>query len=184
VDEIFLPMLTDIISLELGKNPSFYIDSDIDTGSAWPYAIADALSKSKVIIPLWSVTYLDSIWCKCEISHMLSREAKTGFKTMDKNIGLVFPTIINDGETLPISLSIAQKAEIQYYYVPFMDPNSKSAEELYKMLRPYGVSIAKSIKNAPDWENDWRIEANNEFYNLFNQSITPQQTQPPKFINQ
>ena len=165
VNDIFLPILDDIISLELGYDPTHYIDTQIEAGSAWPLSIAEALSKSKIMIPLWSITYLESIWCKCEISHMLTREAKTGFKTVEKNIGLVFPTVINDGETLPISLSISQKVEIQNYYVPFMDVNSKSAEELYRTLKPYGMAISKSIKNAPNWENDWKIDTMNEFYN-------------------
>jgi hypothetical protein len=183
VNDIFLPMLNDIISLELGYEPTHYIDSLIEAGSSWPLSLAEAISTSKVIIPLWSVTYLDSVWCKSEISHMLAREVKTGFKTIDNNIGLVFPIIINDGENLPINISISQKIEIKEYYVPFMDLNSKSAEELYKILRPYGISIAKSIKKVPKWQSDWKIETMNEFYELFNDLMTPRQSQLPKFIN-
>ncbi|HMG15999.1 MAG TPA: TIR domain-containing protein [Saprospiraceae bacterium] len=181
VTDIFIPLLNDIIFLELGKEPLFYLDTQLEVGVAWPLSLGKALSKSKVIIPLWSVTYMESNWCKCEISHMLEREVKTGFKTFENNKGLVFPTIINDGENLPISISFSQKADVKNFYVPVMNMESKSAEDFYRVLQPYGISIAKSIKNAPTWKEDWGIESMNEFFKLFNQLNPAPKDQPIKF---
>jgi hypothetical protein len=184
INDIFIPVLNSIISLEIGRDPTYYIDSQVDSGTAWPLAIGKALGNSKTLIPLWSVTYLESEWCKCEISHMLEREVKTGFKTMQNIDGLVFPTIIHDGQSIPVSIAIAQKVDIRDYYVPFMDINSKSVTDLYNSLKPHGVSIARSIQNAPAWQQDWGTSAMNQFYQLFNQLNAPQQDQLPKFIQQ
>jgi hypothetical protein len=181
LENVFFPILNDIVALEIGQDPKIYIDSQIEVGSEWPNSLGEALSKSKVIIPLWSITYMESEWCKCEISHMLEREIKTGLKSQNNNSGLIFPTIIHDGETLPVQLSIIQKIEIQEYYVPFMDKNSSSAEELYRKLVPFGKSVAKSIKNAPQFQSQWSIESRNDFYKLFDKLNSPIQIKPPKF---
>ena len=113
IEKIFIPPLRSHVFYELGFHPRFFIDEQLEVGTTWPLSLGHALGTSKTIIPLWSKTFLNSVWCTCEISHMLEREAKTGFRTPQNPDGLVFPTIIHDGETLPINLSSIQKVEIQ-----------------------------------------------------------------------
>src|SRR5206468_1272389 len=97
IEKHFIPLLSTHVFLELGRHPDFYIDVQLESGTTWPLSLGTALGTSRIIIPLWSKTYLNSIWCSSEISHMLEREIKTGSRTVQKPGGLVFPTVIHDG---------------------------------------------------------------------------------------
>jgi hypothetical protein len=112
---------------------------------------------------------------------MLEREIKTGYRTIVKPEGLVFPTIIHDGETMPINLSSIQKVEIQDCFNIKMSPDSPKAELLSEKLRPLAKSIAGAIENAPDCQTDWKIDAANAFHLQFYNSMQAQQMQTPKF---
>jgi len=181
IEKLFIPILDSHVFLELGRHPTFYIDIQLESGTTWPIALGNALGTCRTIIPLWSKTYLNSIWCTCEISHMLERERKTGFRTLEKPGGLVFPTIIHDGETMPINLSSIQKVEIQDCFNVKMSPDSPKAEILSDKLQPLGKAIAGALGVAPAWQADWKIESANAFYKQFHISIEAQQTQAPKF---
>jgi len=181
IDKHFQPTLSTHVFLELGRHPNFYIDTQLESGVSWPLALGTALGNCKTIISLWSKTYLNSVWCTCEISHMLERETKAGLRTIEKPSGLVFPVIIHDGETLPINLSSIEKAEIQDYFNVNMSPDSPKAEVLSDKLKPIGKTIAHAIENAPDWQPDWRITAANAFFNEFYKQAQAQQTETPKF---
>ncbi|WP_315822717.1 hypothetical protein [Paraflavitalea speifideaquila] len=65
-----------------------------------------------------------------------------------------------------------------------MSPDSQKAEELSEKLRPLGKAIAGAIETAPDWQEDWKIEAANAFYREFFKGAQAQQTQTPKFAQQ
>jgi len=184
IEKHFIPLLSSHVFLELGRHPDFYIDVQLESGTTWPLSLGSALGTSRTIIPLWSKTYLNSKWCSCEISHMLEREIKTGFRTLQKPEGLVFPTIIHDGETMPIQLSSIQKVEIQECFNLKMSPDSPKAELLSEKLKPLARAIAGAIENAPDWQTDWKIDAANAFYLQFFNSAPAQQTQTPKFTQQ
>jgi hypothetical protein len=127
--------------------------------------------------------YLNSIWCSCEIGHMLERESKNGYRTFDKPGGLVFPTIIHDGETMPVHLSTIQKLEIQDCFNVRMSSNSPKAEILDDKLKPLGKDIAAAISTAPTWREDWQIESVNSFVETYHISVESSQNQLPKFTN-
>jgi len=184
IEKLFVPVLDSHIFYELGSHPKFYIDEYLEAGTTWPLSLGTALGTSKTIISLWSKTYLNSHWCSCEISHMLEREIKTGFRTLQRPGGLVFPTIIHDGETMPVSLSSIQKVEIQDCFNVKMSPDSPKAELLSDKLKPLGRALAEAIGNAPDWQEDWKIDSANAFYQQFYNNAQSQQIQTPKFTQQ
>lgn len=182
IEKHFVPLLDSHVFYELGRHPVFYIDLQLESGTTWPIALGNALGTCKTIIPLWSKTYLNSVWCACEISHMLEREIKTGFRTLQQPEGLVFPTIIHDGETMPINLSSIQKVEIQDCFNVKMSPDSPKAELLSDKLKPLGKAIASVLDKAPDCQADWKIDTANTFFKQFYINTQAQQTQTPKFI--
>jgi hypothetical protein len=184
IEKHFIPLLSSQVFLELGRHPLFYVDVQLETGTTWPLSLGTALGTSRTIIPLWSKTYLNSMWCSCEISHMLEREIKAGFRTLQKPEGLVFPTIIHDGETMPIQLSSIQKIEIQDCFNLKMSADSPKAELLSEKLKPLARAIAVAIENAPDCQTDWKIDAANAFYQIFYDNVRAVQSQPPKFTQQ
>lgn len=181
IDRHFIPLIQHHVFNELGRAPVIYIDSQLEAGSTWPLELGNALGTSRTIIPLWSKTYLNSVWCTCEISHMLERETKAGLRTTEKPYGLIFPVIIHDGETMPINLSSIQKAEIQECFNVKMSADSPRAEILSDKLSTLGRVIAESICHAPVCQADWGIESANAFYRQFYKDVAAQQVQTPKF---
>lgn len=182
IEKHFIPTLNVHIFNELGWNPKFFIDSQLEAGVTWPLALGNALGTSKIIIPLWTKTYLNSVWCTAEISRMMKREVDTGCRTPDRPGGLVFPTIIHDGESLPINLSIIQKYEIQDCYNVNMTVDSAKAELLSDRLEPLGKAIADTLSNLPEYQSTWKTDTAQAFYDQFFVNVNPEQTSAPKFI--
>jgi hypothetical protein len=183
IEEHFVPLIELHVRMELGRVPIIYIDSQLENGTTWPISLGKALGSSRTIIPLWTKTFLHSVWCTHEIGHMLERETKTGFRTYEKPSGLIFPTIIHDGETLPVNLLTIQKIEIQDCFNVRMSKNSPKAEILDDKLKPLGKDIADAILLAPDWIEDWEKTAVNNFVTQYHISIESQQNSTPKFTN-
>lgn len=183
IETHFVPLLEHHINLELGRMPEIFIDSQLENGTTWPIALGSALGASRTIIPLWTKTFLNSEWCTCEIGHMLEREKKFGYRTIQKPGGLVFPTVIHDGETMPVNLTTIQRIEIQECFNVRMSIDSPKAEVLDDRLRSLGKDIADAIKDAPVWQQDWQIAAVNSFVQQFYIKKHSLQIQPPKFSN-
>ncbi|MGX1929715.1 TIR domain-containing protein [Flagellimonas sp. 2504JD4-2] len=182
IENHFIPLLEIHIFNELGEHPSFFLDTQLEAGVNWPIELGNKLSKSKTIIPLWTRTYLNSQWCSCEIGHMLERESQCGYRTIEKPNGLVFPTIIHDGETMPVQLSTIQKVEIQDCFNVRMAKDSPKAEKLEDRLKPLAISISKAIANVPEWKPDWNIEAVNDFVQQYHLATRAVQETLPKHL--
>lgn len=183
IEKHFVPILKLHIKNEIDIDPIIYIDDQLEIGTTWPVALGKALGASKTIIPLWTKTFLNSLWCTCEIGHMIERETKTGLRTYEKPNGIIFPTIIHDGETLPVNLSTIQKIEIQDCYNVRMSIDSPKAEILVDKLKPLGKDIAQAIEQVPSWQEDWQINAVNSFVKQYLKSQELAQTEIPKFTN-
>jgi hypothetical protein len=179
----FIPLLKHRLKLELGNEPTIYTDQQLEVGTTWPVALGNEISSSKILIALWTKTYLNSEWCTCEISHMLERETILGYRDAQNLNGLVIPIVVHDGETLPRALAIGQTLEIQDCFNPRMSVDSAKAEKLADSLSAAAVGIANLIKNAPAWQQQWNIVAKNNFYQLYYKNSDPNQINPPKFTS-
>lgn len=164
IEEHFKPILMSHIYHEIGYYPTIFIDDkDLETGGTWPIDLGNALGASKTLIPLWSKTFLNSIWCTTEIGHMIEREIAYGFRTQAMPNGLIFPTIIHDGETLPVHLSTIQNIGIQECFNVRMAKDSPLGERLAELLVPLAKAVVKGITNAPAFEQQWQTKAVDEF---------------------
>lgn len=184
IEKIFIPILESHIFYDLGRLPVFYIDAQLESGTTWPVSLGTALGSSRTMITLWSKNYLNSVWCTCEITHMLQRELQAGYRTAQNPGGLLFPIIIHDGETMPINLTLIQKLEIKQYFNVKMSPDSPNAEILADKLKPLAEVIAAAIDNAPECQNDWKIDSINSFYERFYNNSQASQNKTPKFTDQ
>lgn len=182
IENYFVPLLENHLSQELGRNPIIFTDSQIETGDSWPNVLGQTISTSKVIILLWSKKYLESLWCSCEIGHMLEREKKNGYRTIERPDGLIFPTVIHDGETMPIQISTIQKVEMQEFFKLTLNKDGQKYTEFEDKVKTLAGKIAKAIDDAPQWQNDWQIEAVNSFVKQFHKEESTQ-NQPPRFSN-
>lgn len=182
IENYFVPLLKNHLSQELGRSPKIFTDSQIETGDSWPIVLGETISTSKVIILLWSKKYLESLWCSCEIGHMLEREKKNGYRTIERPNGLIFPTVIHDGETMPVQISTIQKVEMQEFFKLTLNKDGQKYTDFEDKVKSLAEKIAGAIDDAPKWQNDWQIEAVNGFVKQFHKEESIQD-QPPRFSN-
>lgn len=184
IEENFVPLIELYVSLEIGRKPDIFIDSQLEIGTTWPIALGNALADSRTIIPLWSKMFFDSLWCSTEVGAMLERESKAGFRSVNNPGGLIFPTIIHDGETMPIELSTIQYLEIRECFSVRMAKDSPKAELLEEKIKTFSPSLANAIDKAPQWQNDWGLNTVNNFVALHHKKIESVQNVVPKYTNQ
>ena len=183
IDNYFVPLIENHLSQELGRKPMIFIDSQIETGDSWPIILGNALSASRIIILLWTRKYLESLWCSCEIGHMLEREKKLGYRTNINPTGLIFPTVINDGETMPVQLSTIQKIEMQEYFKLTLNKDGQKHTEFEDRVKQLVGKIAVALDYVPNWQQDWQIAAVNSFTQQLHLTEISTQSLPPQFIN-
>jgi TIR domain len=183
LNDHFVPLLEHRMQLILPYKPRVYTDQRLETGTTWPLELGEGIGKSKILIALWTKTYLNSEWCAIEMSHMLEREAVHGLKQPQNKNGLVVPVIVHDGETLPAPLNIAQRLELIDCFNSRMSWDSWRAEKLSELLGNASKGIAMLIDNVPAYVEQWNIEAKNRFYQLYYQRLPPHQDNLPKFSN-
>lgn len=167
IDNHFLPILKHKVRLELGRDPEIYIDDKLEAGVLWPKKLGEEISLSRILIPLWSGDYLNSVWCVREMSHMLEREVQTGCREGQNTTQLIFPVIVHDGDSLPQELQMIQYIDVKEYFNSRMNTYSESAEKLADEIRKAAAGIASLIKSAPQWQNNWQIDAENQFFNQY-----------------
>lgn len=184
IETYFVPLLINHLSQELGRNPEIFVDSQIEVGDSWPNILGEAIASSKVIIPLWTKKYLESLWCSCEIGHMLEREKKFGYRSSINPTGLIFTTVINDGETMPVQISTIQKIEMQEFFKLTLNKDGQKHSEFEDKVKLLVEKIAKSIDCVPAWQEDWKIEAINNFVSQLHLRVESIQLQIPKFSSQ
>jgi hypothetical protein len=184
ISEHFEPLLKLRVGLELGREPSVYVDDQIESGTSWPVALGLALGHSRTLIPLWSGNFLSSVWCTEELSHMLVREKEEELRTAARPHGVVIPAFIHDGNKFPSGLGHIEYFEIQKCFNVRMARNSLRAEELEAALAVQAPAIAACIDNAPAWRESWPSTAAETFFERFHQQLQAVQTTVPRFTGQ
>ena len=178
VEEKFLPLFRHWLGEELGSDIQIFFDKEMETGVAWPQKLAHALARSHVLVPLWSRQYFNSPWCKAELSHMLEREKKYGFGTVEHPEGLIIPALIHDGEDLPRYVSDRIPARLQNYTNVRMAKDSPTEEELSRAIYKWVPDVAKAIQCAPSYDPSWDQLAVHTFLAQLN-APRPRQEVPP-----
>ena len=182
IKDHFEPLLKQRVRPALPKGPDIFIDvNEMEAGQPWPQQLADAISASRIIMPLWSEDYLNSLWCTCEISHMLERQKELA-RHGNPEPSLIFPVIIHDGITMPVDIKILQTVDVQDYFNSRMNKYSEKAEKLSDTLKKVSASIAKLILQAPAFQNDWNIGARTSFRDQFYKNEEAHQASLPKYV--
>lgn len=183
IENYFVPLIANHLSLDLGRAPTIFIDSQIEAGDDWPIILGNALASSKIIILLWTRRYLESLWCSCEIGHMLERERRLGYRANNNPNGLIFPAVIHDGDTMPIQISTIQKVDVQDFYKITLNKDGQKYTEFEDKMKVLAGRIACALEDAPLWQEDWKIDAVNSFTQQLHVKEANGQSQPPKFSN-
>ena len=117
----FYPLLEQWLpnGLPIEHETRIFVDWDeIETGSAWPAKLSQALKRSRCILPIWSPDYFRSAWCMAEWKTMMVREQLLGLRTEQRPEGLVFPVVFFDGEHFPEEARQVQYRDLRKWNSP------------------------------------------------------------------
>jgi hypothetical protein len=104
VRDWFRPLLEYRVGTELGRKVEVFVDQDLEDGSDWPLALAQKLAESRVLLPLFSRLYVNSKWCRAELSHMFARERACGLRSPANATGLIVPATIHGAKQVAAQL--------------------------------------------------------------------------------
>jgi len=143
------------VSQELSREVQMFVDeADIAVGQKWPDRLQDALRKSRCMICVWSPMYFQSDWCYSEWRSFREREKLLALQAHD----LIAPLKYHDGEHFPAEAKI-----VQWTDVSSLNTTSSAfwatarAVELEDLLKTFAVSVARIVRDAPAYRDDWPI---------------------------
>lgn len=143
--------------LPVDHEPSIFIDWDMETGTAWPAKLRQALQTSRCILAVWSPQYFRSAWCLAEWQTMLERHKLLGLGTQQNPGGLIYPVTFADGEHFPDEAKIAKPKDLRKWNIPHPSfKETKDFIELDKEMQSLCEELGKMILQAPPWD-DWPV---------------------------
>ena len=156
----FFPLLEQWLpnGLPIEHEPRIFVDWDeIETGSAWPAKLRQALSRSRCILPIWSPDYFRSAWCLAEWKTMMERERLLGLRTEERPDGLIFPVVYFDGEHFPQEARQVQSRDLSKWNTPYpVFRDTADYVEFDRQVQMLVNELAGMIRRAPEWE-DWPV---------------------------
>jgi hypothetical protein len=172
VSETFYSIFDHWLDAELDRDCSIFVDNQLETGQNWPANLANHLSKSRVLVPLWSSQYFNSEWCLKEMALFAARENATGFGTPHNSQRLIILAAIHDGDSFPLDARIIQFKEIQELCNIRIAKGGNTEEKLSNEIRSWVPDICKAINNAPPFDPLWKTIAHEQFIALFRKKPT------------
>lgn len=157
VHDIFLDKFKTYLTEELGRPSEVFVDLERGKpGNTWPLKLKNALARSRVIIPVWSVHYFQSNWCKAECSVMLHRESQLGFRTMQNPDGLILPIRLFDGKGYPAFTSKIDALDCTAYNIVFEGfKKTLGYGDFLKLIQSWVRQVADRVNAAPPWSATW-----------------------------
>jgi hypothetical protein len=151
------PVLRNCLEDELVRTPSVFVDNRMDVGTYWPDELAQALSRSRYLLAVWSPQYFTSHWCVAEWQSMLARERVLGIPNSSETVGLVYPVVYSDGASFPSEAGAVQcRFDFSQYGYPYEQfGKSEAYLDFHAKVQTMAVDLAKRIESAPTWQPDW-----------------------------
>lgn len=171
--------LKTLLSPALGKAKVF-VDSAIEreTGVSWPDRLAQAHSRSRLLVPLLSRAYFNSEWCRLELALMRDREKRCQLRCSSNSPGLIFPFVYDDGDCFPLEVKEMQGKNIYDHSNPFMRPDSANFENFAAILRLECPRLEAALETVPPYDPEWERIAYDQFRERFRIQMTTQTTLP------
>jgi len=155
----FHPMLVDCLADECADEPTVFIDTEVEVGDHWPSRLEHTLSRSRLLVAVWSPQYFRSAWCMAEWRTMTAREECLGFASVDDPGGLVCPVVFSDGRHFPDEARVRQVRSMKKWGYPrigFRD--APGYDDLYDSVRDFAVELGERLEKAPPWTAGWPVE--------------------------
>jgi hypothetical protein len=178
IKEHFMPLFQHWLGEELSRGPKIFVDYNMHQGVSWPHELARALSRSKVLVALWTPTYFSSTWCTSELACMYAREEQHRLKTTQYPCVLIIPATLHDGDRFPAKAAAIQMLDLKDCANVRMVKKSMTAAALSKKICLWAPTIAQAIRDAPPFDHSWESLTVDKFVDLFWQEHADQTRVP------
>lgn len=155
-----------------------FFDEQIETGADWPTRLAQALARSRLLIPILSRAYFSSDWCRLEFALMYHREKQSGLRTPGEPAGLILPVVIDDGTSFPSEVQAMKSLSIHDFANPFILSTSPRQEQFSEILRSWCPCVEEALERTPKYDPEWERLAYNQFRDKFRIQSMSQTTLP------
>lgn len=158
VRQHFYPLLLDAYADECGGNLSVFIDLGVEAGDHWPSRLESALSRSRLMVTVWSPPYFESPWCDAEWRTMCAREQAVGLAGPCRPHGLIYPVVYSDGDYFPREAQERQARSVKPWSYPREGyRESRDYDNLFDAVRLMAREIRDQLKAVPPWESGWPV---------------------------
>lgn len=159
VQNHFAPLLRDCLTDELPYDPRIFLDKDMEVGARWPDELAHALSRSHLLLAVWSPPYFTSRWCLAEWRSILDRERMLGLGGPNSARGLVYPIRFSDGDKFPIEAkNVLHEMSFKEWRLPYPQfAESQKYLDFHQAVVKLAERLAPRFDSPPPWQPDWPI---------------------------
>jgi hypothetical protein len=165
---------------DLGHDPEIFIDERIEIGADWVEGLGESLAKSRVVVAIFSGSYFGSDWCVHELDLIVERARGCKGAGMPE-ARLIIPVLGHDGELIPDPVDRIQRTDISKYRVAWINESAPDYPEFSKVIKGMSPFIAKAVKNAPAFEDNWVASCQSRFGEVFQASKKGSRLPPTQF---
>jgi TIR domain len=154
----FLPKLRDCLTDEIGFVPEVFVDQEMDVGTLWPDKLEWALTRSKILVSIYSPQYFRSKWCLAEWHSMAEREHLLGLTSPELTKGLIFPVLYSDSQNFP-----EYGRDRMWFDMKGLDRPELGFQDtadwhvFHQNMRQIATAVEQLLLNAPPWEPGWPV---------------------------
>ncbi len=172
--ENFAGSIRSLLAPKLTRTVEVFIDEQIEPGAPWPDYLAGALARSRVLVPLLSRNYFCSPWCRLEFSLMYQREQQLRTQYPKAPWRLIFPFVIDDGDSFPIAARKIQCVGIHSFANPIWPAGTVRHAQLAEVIRPCCEEIARALAQGPRFDPGWEQLTQEGMDTLFETQVRQQ----------
>jgi hypothetical protein len=132
------------------RRPQICIDKGIEPGMNFVRWLGNNLSRSHLMIAVWSEAYFESPWCQHELDLML-----------DRNAELIIPIVVQNCERLPGVLGQIHTES----FLAFRHPVINKGTSVYNAMGSAVKRLVERIRNIaiPTFDANWVSACNERF---------------------
>lgn len=148
----FFPRLKDCLADHLPDDPNVFIDEGMEVGTVWPDRLEEALTRTKILVPVFSPQYFRSRWCLAEWDSMVGRERVLGRR------GLIYPVLFSDSDNFPSFARERSWRDLKKWNRP--DPVFQQTVhwiDFLQAVEDIAIDLSGLLAKVPEWQPDWPI---------------------------
>ncbi|GJL66943.1 MAG: hypothetical protein NPIRA05_19140 [Nitrospirales bacterium] len=154
------PRLEQSLYDHLPHDPKIWIDVEQAEGVDWRENLTKGLTRSKLLLPVWSPDYFRSEYCMAEWVSMRKRQELLQQESIQLPPSLVYPVKYSDGNHYHKDAKAIECkkdfSSLNYPYQTFKD--SARYMQFHDLVDQIAVELTVWLALIPDWREDWPIE--------------------------